>query len=146
MHLHSLLMDGQIWKADEEIREGWANHFQKLAIPLQTDMFDGGYKGMVDVDVDVLTTHCEAQNRPINSVRGEEITAALMKLKNNKAIAVMGLTSEHFKLGGCKTAEFLTAFLNYLISAKRVSAGLKEGILSPIFKRVIIVTQEITEG
>ena len=78
-------MDGQIWETDEEIGEGWANHFQKLAIPLQTDKFDGGYKGMVDVDVDVLTTHCEAQNRPINLVWGEEITAALMKLKTQSS-------------------------------------------------------------
>ena len=33
------------------------------------------------------------------------------------------------------TIEFLTAFLNYLISAKRVSAVLKEGTLTPIYKK-----------
>ena len=75
------MVDGQICETDEEIREGWANHFQKLATPLQSDMFDEGYKGTVDADVDVLTTLCEAQNRPINPVRGEEVTAALVKLK-----------------------------------------------------------------
>ena len=47
----------------------------------------------------------------------------------------MGLTSEHFKLGGCDLVVFLTAFLNYLISTKRVSAILKEGTLTPIFKK-----------
>ena len=31
--------------------------------------------------------------------------------------------------------EFLTAFLNYLINAKKVSAVLKEGTLTPIFKK-----------
>ena len=31
--------------------------------------------------------------------------------------------------------EFLTAFLNYLISVKKVSAVLKEGTLTPIFKK-----------
>ena len=31
---------------------------------------------------------------------------------------VMGLTSEHFKMGVRSVTEFLTAFLNYLINAK----------------------------
>ena len=37
--------------------------------------------------------------------------------------------------GGCDLVVFLTAFLNYLISAKRVSAILKEGTLTPIYKK-----------
>ena len=38
-------------------------------------------------------------------------------------------------MGGCSLVDFLTALLNYLISVKRVSAVLKEGILTPIFKK-----------
>ena len=43
--------------------------------------------------------------------------------------------AEHFKLGGCDFVGFLTAFLNCLISAKKVRAVLKEGILISIFKK-----------
>ena len=39
------------------------------------------------------------------------------------------------KWGGCDLTEFLTSFLNYIISTKMVSAVLKEGILTPIFKK-----------
>ena len=48
---------------------------------------------------------------------------------------MMGLTREHFKLGGCSLVDFLTVLLNYLISVKQVSAVLKQEILTPIFKK-----------
>ena len=35
----------------------------------------------------------------------------------------------------CDLTEFLTSFLNCIISTKKVSAVLKEGILTPIFKK-----------
>ena len=71
----------------------------------------------------------------LSRLEKKEDIAAMKRLKNNKAVDVMRLTSEHFKLGGCSLVGFLTALLNYLISAKRVSAVLKEGILTPIFKK-----------
>ena len=36
---------------------------------------------------------------------------------------------------GCDSIEFLISFLYYIISTKKVSAVLKEGILTPIFKK-----------
>ncbi|MEW8547951.1 MAG: reverse transcriptase family protein, partial [Candidatus Thiodiazotropha sp.] len=135
VQLHTLVVDGQVCETDKEIREGWANHFQKLATPLQSDKFDDEYKELVDADVDAISILCEAEDRPITQIKIEEVQAALKRLNNNKAADVMGLTSEHFKLGGGSLSEFLMAYLNYLVSAKRVSAVLKEGILTPIFKK-----------
>ena len=133
--LHSLNVDGKVCETDEDVREGWAANFQKLATPLESERFDKDYKDMVDFDVAAIARLCELEDRPVLPVTEEEVRAALKKLKNNKAVDVMGLTSEHFKLGGCDLAVFLTAFLNYLISTKRVSAVLKEGTLTPIFKK-----------
>ena len=133
--LHSLNVDGKVCETDEDVREGWAAHFQKLATPLESERFDKDYKEMVDLDVAAITRLCELEDRPVLPVTEEEVRAALKKLKNNKAVDVMGLTSEHFKLGGCDLVVFLTSFLNYLISTKRVSAVLKEGTLTPIFKK-----------
>ena len=47
----------------------------------------------------------------------------------------MGLTAEHFKLAGQELSVFLTCFLNYVIDMGTVSVVLKEGILTPIFKK-----------
>ena len=47
----------------------------------------------------------------------------------------MGLTAEHFKLADHELSEFLTCFLNYVIDTGTVSRVLKEGILTPIFKK-----------
>ena len=60
---------------------------------------------------------------------------ALSKLKNNKAADTMGLCSEHLKLGGAAVVEFITSFLNCLIRSKTVTAVLKEGILTPVYKK-----------
>ena len=84
---------------------------------------------------DAIAAICTAEDRPIPTIREKEVSTALKKLNNNKAVDVMGLTSEHLKLGGCDLIEFLTAFLNYLICAKKVSAVLKEGTLTPIYKK-----------
>ena len=47
----------------------------------------------------------------------------------------MGLCSEHLKLGGQPVTEFVTGMLNCLIKAKAVSSVLKEGLLTPIYKK-----------
>ena len=47
----------------------------------------------------------------------------------------MGLTSEHLKFGGHAVESFLTDMLNYLVQSKKVSVTLKEGIVTPIFKK-----------
>ena len=90
---------------------------------------------MIDLDIEAITTGCLAEGRPISQIMEKEVSTALKRLNNNKVVDVMSLTSEHFKLGGCDLVAFLTAFLNYLISTKRVSAILKEGTLTPIYKK-----------
>ena len=133
--LQSLVVDGKTCETDEEIRDGWATHFQKLATPLESEKFDKEYKEMIDLDIDAISLLCLAEDRPIATIREKEVAKAMKRLNNNKAVDVMGLTSEHFKLGGCDLISFLTAFLNYIISTKKVSAILKEGTLTPIYKK-----------
>lgn len=134
--LQSLVVNSSACETDEETHEGWATHFQRLAAtPLESDRFDKEYKQMIDLDTDAIAAICTAEDSPIPPIREKEVSTALKKLNNNKAVDVMGLTSEHLKLEGCDLVEFLTAFLNYLICAKKVSAVLKEGTLTPIYKK-----------
>ena len=131
----SITVDGESCETPQEVCQGWASHFQKLATPLQNDNFDNEYKGLVDLDIEHIHSICAAAERPINPVLQTELQKALAKLKNNKAMDSMGLCSEYLKLGGQPVTEFVTGMLNCLIKAKAVSSILKEGLLTPIYKK-----------
>ena len=53
---------------------------------------------MVDLDVNSISMLCKTEDRPISPIREKELSVAMKWLKN-KSVDVMGLTSEHFKLG-----------------------------------------------
>ena len=133
--LQTLVVNGTELESPDEIRKGWAEHFQELATPLSNPKFDEQYKQMVDADVHVIEQICKEESSPIDSVSVREVKTALKRLNNNKAVDIMGLTAEHFKLAGHELSEFLTCFLNYVIDTGTVSMVLKEGILTPIFKK-----------
>ncbi|MCG8110719.1 MAG: reverse transcriptase family protein, partial [Candidatus Thiodiazotropha endolucinida] len=133
--LQTLIVDGTEHETVDQIREGWADHFQKLATPLEMKSFDQQYKQLVDLDVESIKQLCRDESSPVDPVTEAEVKAALKRLNNNKAVDVMGLTSEHFKLAGHEVSEFLVPLLNYLIDSKTISVVLKEGILTPIFKK-----------
>ena len=130
-----LIVEGNTCETGEEICKAWASHFQKLALPLENENFDNEYKLLVDMDIESITAICEAESKSIDPVTEQEVTKALRKLKNNKAADSMGLCSEHLKLGGTPVVGFITSSLNCLIRARAVTAVLKEGILTPIYKK-----------
>ena len=107
--------------------------------------FDEQYKQMVDADVQVIVQICKEESSPIDPVSVKEVKTALKRLNNNKAVDIMGLTAEHFKLAGHELSEFLTCFLNYVIDTGTVSVVLKEGILTRSLRRETLVIQGITE-
>ena len=129
--LQTLVVNGTELESPDEIRKGWAEHFQELATPLSNPKFDEQYKQMVDADVQKK----EEESSPIDPVSVKEVKTALKRLNNNKAEDIMGLTAEHCKLAGHELSDFLTCFLNYVIDTGTVSMVLKEGILTPIFKK-----------
>ena len=131
----TLIVEDQICETDQDICQGWARHFQSLATPLQNENFDPEHMELEDGDVASINSICEAVNQEITPIQTEEVRKALGKLKNNKAADVMGLTSEHLKLGGHPVEIFLTELLNYLLKTKKVSSILKEGIITPIYKK-----------
>ena len=133
--MQRLLVNGESCETDADICKGWATHFQKLATPSENESFDRDYKAQVDADIDHIVSICEMESQPIEHITEKEVVDAIRRLKNNKAMDSLGLTSEHFKLGGRDLVTFLTEFLNYIVSSKHVSALLKEGIVTPIFKK-----------
>ena len=47
----------------------------------------------------------------------------------------MNLTSEHFKFGKGVMDDYLLSLLNFIVNKKSVSPVLKEGLLTPIYKK-----------
>ena len=92
-------------------------------------------KTVVRVDVEAIEKLCKEECSAMDSESEAEVAAALKRLNNNKAVDVMDLTGEHFKLAGQEISKFLTCFLNHIIELKSISVVLKEGILTPIFKK-----------
>ena len=122
-------------RLQKRLEKGGQSTFERLATPADNSRFDKQYKQLIDLDVDVIELLCKEEISPIVPVTETEVIAALKKLNNNKAVDIMGLTSEHLKLAGQEVYKFLTSFLNYLIASKSIASVLKEGILIPIFRK-----------
>ena len=129
--LQTLIVNNKECETQERIRKGWADNFHRLAPPLENTKFDKEYKQMVDLDVEAIEILCREESSPMDPVMETEVASALKRMNNNKAADIMGLTSEHLKLAGIETIEFLTPLLNYIIRSRSISAVLKEGILTP---------------
>ena len=130
-----LIVEGNTCETGEEKCKAWASHFQKLALPLENENFDNEYKLLVDMDIESITAICEAESKNIDPLTEQEATKALRKLKNNKAADSIGLCGEHLKLGGTPVVGLITSSLNCLIRARAVTAVLKKGIITPIYKK-----------
>ena len=102
---------------------------------MEKESFDEEYKAQVDSDIRTITSICEMERQPIKTITEKEVCNVLRKPKNNKAMDSFGLTSEHFKFGGRDLIPFLTDFLNHITVTKHISVVLKEGILTPIYKK-----------
>ena len=109
---------------------GWATHFEKLAEPLQCEQFDQQHLELVHKDIlKIETISRKRQSTPIDPISEKELHNALSRLKNNKAAVVLKLTRRGVLNG------YLLKLLNFMIKEMHVSPVLKEGFLTPIFKK-----------
>ena len=114
----------------EDIREGWAKHFETLATPSSSTNYDEQYLEQASEDNTLINLICESPS-PIVPASKEEILAAITKLHNNKAADVMVMTSEHTKLANHPS----TKIINLCLSKRAVSEFLKQDILTSIYKK-----------
>ena len=108
--LQTLIVGSREYETTDKVREGWAEHFERHATLLHRPQFDQQYKRLMCLDVDVIELLCTEETSPITPVTEAEVTSALKRLNNNKAMDIMGITSEHFKLAGQDVHEYLTCF------------------------------------
>ena len=60
--------------------------------------------------MEVIEQICKEDNIRMDPITEKEVKAALKRLNNNKAVDVMGLTAEHFKLAGQELSVFPNLF------------------------------------
>ena len=111
------------------------NPFSTPCDSLRNARFDQTYKRIVDTDVEIIKDLCKDECSSIDPVTEAEVASVFKQLNNNKAVYIMGLTSEHFKLAGQEITEYLACLLNYIFRSRSVSMVLKEGIPTHIFNR-----------
>ena len=71
----------------------------------------------------------------IDLISIREVQTALKKLKSNKAAGCMDITCEHLTFGGTPVILFLTDMINNIFECKQVPSVLKEGLVTPIYKK-----------
>ncbi|MES9882009.1 MAG: reverse transcriptase family protein, partial [Sedimenticola sp.] len=130
-----LVVNGESLDSYEQVCEGWASHFQSLAENLDNEKFDETMKNTFAEDVASIENICNHTNIQLKPITTDEVEYAVKRLNTNKAADSMDLTSEHLKFGGKSLTVFLVDLLNYMARAKSVSPILKEGLLSPIYKK-----------
>ena len=70
-----------------------------------------------------------------NEISVKEVTAAIIKLKMGKSAGPDGLSLEHFRYGGPFLTLWITKLLNRIIVLEEIPSCMKEGIITPIYKK-----------
>lgn len=133
--LKILKVNDRVLEAPDDICDGWATHFQMLSNNLENEHFDEQFKLTFEDDVSHIKIICEKLNEDIIPIEESEVICALKRLNTNKAADTIDLTSEHLKYAGSTAVQYLKDVLNHIIKEKHIAPILKEGLLTPVFKK-----------
>ncbi|KAK3089516.1 hypothetical protein FSP39_004221 [Pinctada imbricata] len=139
-NLCELTVNGQKLQGTENIRDGWKDHFNKLAIPTDCEKCDKVYIEHTKHDTDIIKDICISDSTPIQPAETEEISHALGMLNTGKAPDLYGVTVEHLLYAGDPMVTILTMLLNAIFSLALVPNVLKYGAITPVFKKKGSVT------
>ena len=129
--------------SSDDICEGWATHFAHFTTPLENKNFDNELKELLE-DINHILNICKDSELGIVPASEEEVQLALKKLKSNKAADCLDITSERLTHGETPVIRYLTDMINSIFECKHVTSILKEGIVTPIFKKGDVTTHPTT--
>lgn len=122
---------------ESEIREAWADYFEKLATPVNHANYDQDHKLIVEKDVrnlhNLFTDEKIENNEPVTEELVEE---TILSFKNGKSPDEIHITTEHLKYGGSQLSYILTFIIKFVFKNIHihVPSMLKSGIVCPVFK------------
>ena len=94
-----LLVDGARVVNKDEVKEAWADHFERLATPDNNVNFDDDYKKEIDEGMSTIQNFLSSKLAKSSPISQEEVARAVGKLKRKKADDIEGLCAEHIIYG-----------------------------------------------
>ena len=92
-----LHFEDQTFSSTEGIASAFSDHFQKLATPAESEVFDENYTNQVTFDKLLMESMAAEQPRNDKPVSPKEVFNIVRSFKLNKAQDVFGLSAEHLK-------------------------------------------------
>ena len=131
--VNKLNANGQVYKTDSEMLNGWRAHFKTLATPDENGEFDKKYSQMVSEELPVIAEICK--DSPVPVISKEQVQKAIKTLNTGKAPDMYGVTAEHFLNGGEAAVQATTNIVNSMFQFGKVTEALKVGALTPVYKK-----------
>ena len=131
--VNELNANGQVYRTEECILNGWRDHFHALATPSDNEDFDMKYARMVSDEVPVISYLCKS-SEPVE-ITPEQVKTAIKSLNTGKAADYYGITAEHFLHGGEAVIQVMTHIINSVYKVGRVTDAMKIGTLTPVYKK-----------
>ena len=131
--VNELSANGQVYKSDIDILNGWRDHFETLATPNTDCDYDRKYSKMVSEELPIIQDICK--DCPATIVSEEQVRKAIKSLNTGKAPDFYGVTAEHLLNGGEAAVKAATNLVNSMFQLGKVTEALKVGALTPVFKK-----------
>ena len=133
---YALRLNGQIVNDSKEVASCWANYYEKLFSPFQSDCFDETFHEEVNTAVNRIKTEACANRDDIFDIpiSIEEVNVVINSLPNGKAPGFDYITNEHVKFGGFKLREALVYIFNRIVIEEHIPRSFKLAIKIPIPK------------
>ena len=132
--MSAFLIDGKMITDKNNIREMWAEHFEKLGTPSTNTNFDSVFLDRVSASVQEFMTSCKNDsfgdlNDPL---RYEEVANVCSKLK--QGVSGVVIDYEHVRFAGPVLWNFLLELYNEFLDRSSICESLKVGTILPLFK------------
>ena len=143
--IQDLHIDNETMSGEENILQGFKNHFAKLAVPSYDENYNYQYSTSIEQETHNIIEL--VKNVDILKPTKEELNKALSSIKKGKAADIFDLTVEHFIYGGDALLDYTHSIILAIFESGIVPDMIKEGLLSPVFKkRDPYLTSKITVG
>ena len=126
------MVNGELLHSTSEILPVWTSHFSNLATRQEPEETVAEYDNIIKEDL--LVMNWLAENNTRTPIQQNEVTAALLKLKYNKAADIHGLKAEHLRNASYTLPGILTDMFNAEIS-HGLSTYMRNAYIAPIHKK-----------
>ncbi|CAG2222940.1 unnamed protein product [Mytilus edulis] len=131
-YIQDLHVDDEILTGEDNIMEGFRQHFANLAVPSRDEDFNFENENSIKYEIDIIAEL--TKNSEIKEPTKCEIYKALNSMKKGKASDSFDLTVENFIYAGDNLIDSIHQILVDIFKKGLIPDLLKKGLLSPVFK------------